>query len=59
VLDRSFVELLGYILFVELVESMLFGEFAKVAGDWLCHNGRIVVCWRLCLGVLIVLWWKQ
>jgi hypothetical protein len=29
------VELLGYILFVELVESMLFEEFAKVAGDWL------------------------
>jgi hypothetical protein len=35
------VELLGYMLFVELVEGMLFRELVKVAGDWLWHNGRI------------------
>jgi hypothetical protein len=35
------VELLGYILFVELVEGMLFGELVNVAGDWLWRNGRI------------------
>jgi hypothetical protein len=29
------VELLGEMLFVELVEGMLFEESAKVAGDWL------------------------
>jgi hypothetical protein len=28
-------------LFVDLVEGMLFRELAKVAGDWLWHNGRI------------------
>jgi hypothetical protein len=35
------VELLGDMLFVELVEGMLFGELAKVTGDWLWRNGRI------------------
>jgi hypothetical protein len=28
-------------LFVELVDGMLFGELVKVAGDWLWRNGRI------------------
>jgi hypothetical protein len=28
-------------LFMELVEGMLFGELAKVVGDWLWGNGRI------------------
>jgi hypothetical protein len=35
------VKLLWNMLFVELVEGTLFGELAKVVGDWLWHNGRI------------------
>jgi hypothetical protein len=41
VLGRRLAELLGNMLFVEQVEGTLFGELAKVVGDWLWRNGWI------------------
>jgi hypothetical protein len=51
-LGRWFVELLEDMLFVGLAKDTLFGELAKVAGDWLWRNDMTGSRLQLGLGCL-------